>query len=46
MQLVLGLVFDALARAEQARQGAQDDVRAELEKLRAAPEKAKAPPDG
>ena len=36
VQLVFGPVFDALARAEQGDQGAQDDMRAELEKLRAA----------
>jgi transposase len=40
VQLVFGPVFDALARAEQGDQGAQDDVRAELEKLRAAADKA------
>jgi len=42
VQLVFGPVFDALARAEQGDQGAQDDVRVELEKLRAAADKAKA----
>jgi len=42
VQLVFGPVFDALARAEQGDQGAQDDVRAELEKLKAAAERAKA----
>ena len=42
VQLVFGPVFDALARAEQGDQGAQDDVRAELEKLKAAAEQAKA----
>ena len=31
VQLVFGPVFDALARAEQGVEGAQDDVRAELE---------------
>ena len=42
VQLVFGPVFDALARAEQGDEGAQDDVRSELEKLRAAADKAKA----
>jgi transposase len=42
VQLVFGPVFDALARAEQGDQDAQDDVRAELQKLRAAADKAKA----
>ena len=42
VQLVFGPVFDALARAEQGVEGAQDDVRAELEKLKAAAELAKA----
>lgn len=42
VQLVFGPVFDALARAEQGDRGAQDDVRAELEKLKAAAEQAKA----
>jgi hypothetical protein len=42
VQLVFGPVFDALARAEQGDEGAQDDVRAEFEKLKAAADKAKA----
>ena len=41
VQLAFGPVFEALARAEKGADGAQEDVQSELEKLRAAAERAR-----